>query len=158
MSEAASQPSAKKDLSADLVEIEQQLQETVSATAIDFLGTSTRSFMDKTMLVAAIGILISTIGKMPEDATLGPFKITIAATWLIPFAVMFALLFYSVGLALLAKLDYSRWSAIYRIKSAKQIEIARSLLPLQVEIMEQFKRDGQKTELDVLAGKYVPAS
>jgi hypothetical protein len=116
---------------------EGRLQELVATSSIDFLGSSTRSYMDKCLLVSSIGVLVSTVGKLDPSAAFGPVKFLIEAAWVVPSAVLFSIVFYALGLFLLAQADQRRWNATYSIKNAEMLSL---MLQLRASSIERYKR------------------
>ena len=156
MSEIVSRESAASY--PELIEAEGILQELILYASVDLLGSSTRSYLDKVVISACIGILAGTVGTLSPKPTLGPFVITIAASWALPAAVTAAILFYSFGFIVLAQADWRRWEAGFAIKQVKLVSLARTLDQIVRDEAERFSVFSREIELRSANCEYLDPS
>ena len=142
---ADDQQTPVSDIIANVNGAEERLQELISHTSIDFLGASTRAFMDKAVLASAVGILLSTIGKIKSEAPLGPFVFLLNAPSIIYGSIIFVILFYASALFFLAKIDFMRWRSIYDLRITS-IKIVTEQLN---RIADEFGEIGKNKLLDL---------
>jgi hypothetical protein len=147
-------------ISQEIEAAEQRLQElvsVVSVASIDVLGSSTRAYLDKAMLVAAIGIVVGLLGNPSNEISLGAVKITLRGPSVIPMLAAAAVLFYGTALAFLAQGDVRRWNALYSTKITALKSLVGALQGIAVRDMEEFQRYAEDCHRRAGAGEFLHA-
>jgi hypothetical protein len=135
---------------AELLTINTKVHQFKEKTAIDVFGSSTRSYADKLLLTCAIGILLGTVGKVDKTLPLGPITINVESVYVIPIAVVFIIIYYGIALAILARSDFVRWTALLGQSNESIKEFAAMVVEASGYAVELLQRTANPKDQEKL--------
>lgn len=109
------------------------VDEAVSAISIEIFGSTTRSYIDKLIIVSVLGSAISTIAEL-KGFKLGGLEINSEVVWAPYAGIALAIAYYLVSAAVLARVDLSRWTATFNLKALKAEQAASEVEELRARL------------------------
>jgi hypothetical protein len=136
-------------LLAELPQLENKANSLIEKVSVDPLGAATRDYSNKILTFSSVGIVISTFGELTgQTGNLFGLGFKVTHLFIVPIALIFVIVFYAVGLGVLAFIDVLRWKATYRQNSAPLQEITIKVQNYQKTLLEKVKQLGEQ-ELQV---------
>ena len=116
---------------------------------MNIFSDSTRDILDKLLIGSTIGFTICTFANPPKTEAIGPFELDLSIVWALPGALAAVLLYYSVCLLFLAKIDFTRWTANYSIANARIVDVITSANRMANEKFEEMKQYAKSLENNI---------